>query len=170
MSLFILSWIWISVRTLSRESVISSGHSWLLLQLFGISSSLWNSNAGELFHSPQSLSFYQLSSFQFYRKSNIEWECANGGQIWTSSSAYANGSSLPSGFCTTGFSSLNAAWIVSLLVDLVFQVSVNEWYIAVSELSVRACVVMRERTLLRPYIFGRVTSSYSHFANRCPAI
>ncbi|CAL1694214.1 unnamed protein product [Somion occarium] len=56
-------------------------------------------------------------------KDKIQWECDNGGQLWTESAAagYGANSSFPGGFCTTGFSSLNAAFIVSLLVDLGFQ-------------------------------------------------
>jgi len=55
-------------------------------------------------------------------KEKILWECANGGQLWTASAAAGYGSgNVPSVFCTTGFSSLNAAFIVCLLVDLVFQ-------------------------------------------------
>jgi len=56
-------------------------------------------------------------------KDNIQWECENGGQLWTASAAagYNNGSSFPDGFCTSGFSSLYAAFIGGLLVDLVFQ-------------------------------------------------
>lgn len=55
-------------------------------------------------------------------KSNIEWECDNGGQLWTASAeaGYATGT-IPSTFCTVGFSSLNTAFIASLVVDLVFQ-------------------------------------------------
>ncbi|KII94008.1 hypothetical protein PLICRDRAFT_36231 [Plicaturopsis crispa FD-325 SS-3] len=57
-------------------------------------------------------------------KDKIAWECDNGGQLWTDSvtAGYDNGSSFPSGFCTTGFASLNIAFIISLLVDLIFQV------------------------------------------------
>ncbi|KAI0049296.1 hypothetical protein FA95DRAFT_1516289 [Auriscalpium vulgare] len=55
-------------------------------------------------------------------KDKIQWECDNGGQLWTSSAEAGYGSgSIPSAFCTNGFSSLNAAFIVSLIVDLVFQ-------------------------------------------------
>jgi len=56
-------------------------------------------------------------------KDKIAWECSNGGQLWTASAAAgvtASGS-LPSGFCATGFSSLNTAFILSLLVDIVCQ-------------------------------------------------
>lgn len=63
-----------------------------------------------------------------FRKSNIEWECDNGGQLWTASAVAGYGSgTVPSGFCTAGFSSLYAAFIVSLLIDLVFQVS-NDFF------------------------------------------
>ncbi|KAH9968680.1 hypothetical protein BC827DRAFT_1257704 [Russula dissimulans] len=52
----------------------------------------------------------------------ILWECANGGQLWTASAAAGYGSgNIPSVFCTSGFSSLNTAFIVCLLADLVFQ-------------------------------------------------
>ncbi|KAI0783344.1 hypothetical protein C8Q75DRAFT_795505 [Abortiporus biennis] len=56
-------------------------------------------------------------------KDKIQWECDNGGQLWTDSAAAGLGTNttIPSGFCTTGFSSLNAAFIISLCVDLVFQ-------------------------------------------------
>jgi len=56
-------------------------------------------------------------------KDKIEWECANGGQLWTASAAsgYDNGSSFPGGFCSCGFASLNTAFIVALLIDLGFQ-------------------------------------------------
>ncbi|TFK41909.1 hypothetical protein BDQ12DRAFT_710263 [Crucibulum laeve] len=57
-------------------------------------------------------------------KDKIAWECANGGQLWSESAAAVNTSSdsFPSGFCTAGFSSLNVAFIIGLLVDLVFQI------------------------------------------------
>lgn len=58
-------------------------------------------------------------------KDKIAWECQNGGQLWTESAAYDNGASIPSGFCTSGFSSLNTAFIGSLLVDLGFQVNLR---------------------------------------------
>ncbi|KJA28465.1 hypothetical protein HYPSUDRAFT_1087225 [Hypholoma sublateritium FD-334 SS-4] len=53
----------------------------------------------------------------------ILWECNNGGQLWTASveAGISNTGSLPAAFCTGGFSSLNTAFIVSLLVDLVCQ-------------------------------------------------
>jgi len=54
-------------------------------------------------------------------KDNIIWECNNGGQIWSSNAQYAAKATFPVGFCTAGFSSLYSAFVVSLLVDLVFQ-------------------------------------------------
>ena len=56
------------------------------------------------------------------RKDKIIWECNHGGQIWSSNADYAAKASFPVGFCTAGFSSLYTAFIVSLLVDLAFQV------------------------------------------------
>jgi len=56
-------------------------------------------------------------------QSNIVWECQNGGQLWGASAnaGYGNTSSFPDGICAAGFSSLYTAYIVSLLVDLGFQ-------------------------------------------------
>ncbi|KAL0951718.1 hypothetical protein HGRIS_008394 [Hohenbuehelia grisea] len=57
-------------------------------------------------------------------RDKIAWECSHGGQMWTEEGAAASTTTqaqMPGGFCTTGFSTLNAAFIVSLLVDLVFQ-------------------------------------------------
>ncbi|KAF9654404.1 hypothetical protein BDM02DRAFT_3106778 [Thelephora ganbajun] len=54
-------------------------------------------------------------------KDKIIWECNHGGQVWTSNAEYAAKSSFPVGFCSAGFNSLNTAFIISLLVDLVFQ-------------------------------------------------
>ncbi|KAH9982761.1 hypothetical protein BGW80DRAFT_1264862 [Lactifluus volemus] len=56
-------------------------------------------------------------------KEKIAWECANGGQLWVPSvtAGYGSGNA-PSAFCTAGFASLNTAFILSLLVDLVLQV------------------------------------------------
>jgi len=56
-------------------------------------------------------------------KDNIAWECANGGQIWSSNAVYATaGATLPAGFCTGGQTTLNTCFIIGLLVDLVFQI------------------------------------------------
>ncbi|EPQ60156.1 hypothetical protein GLOTRDRAFT_52078 [Gloeophyllum trabeum ATCC 11539] len=55
-------------------------------------------------------------------KDKIQWECANGGQVWTSNADYTSStSSFPAGFCTSGFNSLNWAFIFSLVIDLAFQ-------------------------------------------------
>jgi hypothetical protein len=53
------------------------------------------------------------------------WECQNGGQLWgdSANAGYANTASFPDGVCAPGFQSLYTAFIVSLLVDLAFQVS-----------------------------------------------
>ncbi|KAH9943996.1 uncharacterized protein BXZ73DRAFT_39854, partial [Epithele typhae] len=58
-------------------------------------------------------------------KDKIQWECLNGGQLWGASaeSGYATTvSSFPTGFCDTGFSSIYAAFVGGLIVDLVFQI------------------------------------------------
>lgn len=59
----------------------------------------------------------------------VTWECANGGQVWTSDGAAASSvattATLPGGFCTTGFDSLKTCFIVGLVVDIVSQ-----WYMA----------------------------------------
>jgi len=59
------------------------------------------------------------------RKDKILWECANGGQLWTESVAAGvpDSGSIPSGFCGAGFNSLYIGFIISLLVDIVFQVN-----------------------------------------------
>jgi len=55
-------------------------------------------------------------------KDNIQWECDNGGQLWDPQAAADNTlSTIPSGFCASGYSSINAAFIGGLLVDLVCQ-------------------------------------------------
>jgi len=56
-------------------------------------------------------------------KDKIAWECDNGGALWTSSadSGHSTSASFPSGFCLSGFSSLNTAFIISLMVDIVCQ-------------------------------------------------
>ncbi|KAG7452174.1 uncharacterized protein BT62DRAFT_926390 [Guyanagaster necrorhizus] len=56
-------------------------------------------------------------------KDKIQWECDNGGQLWSASAAagYSTSTSFPSTFCTSGFSSLYTAFIISLLIDLGFQ-------------------------------------------------
>jgi len=56
-------------------------------------------------------------------KSDIIWECQNGGQLWGTSAeaGYGNGTSFPDGICAPGWQSLFTAFVVSLLVDLGFQ-------------------------------------------------
>ncbi|KAI0028586.1 hypothetical protein K488DRAFT_13678, partial [Vararia minispora EC-137] len=53
----------------------------------------------------------------------IQWECDNGGVAYTANSGttYATGT-LPSGFCSSGYSSLRWAFIFSLVIDLIFQI------------------------------------------------
>jgi len=57
-------------------------------------------------------------------KDEILWECANGGQLWTDSvtAGISDPGTLPSEFCSAGFDSLNLAFIISLIVDIVFQI------------------------------------------------
>jgi len=52
----------------------------------------------------------------------IAWECENGGQEWSATALPETTTTVPSAFCTTGFASLNIAFIVALLVDIVFQI------------------------------------------------
>ncbi|TFK56498.1 hypothetical protein OE88DRAFT_1729987 [Heliocybe sulcata] len=55
-------------------------------------------------------------------KDKIQWECANGGQVWTDNAEYASSTaSFPAAFCTSGFTSLNYAFIFGLLIDLACQ-------------------------------------------------
>lgn len=54
-------------------------------------------------------------------KDKIIWECNHGGQVWTSNAEYAAKTSFPVGFCAAGFDSLYTAFIISLLVDIAFQ-------------------------------------------------
>jgi len=56
-------------------------------------------------------------------KDEIQWECDHGGQKWTTEAVAApeNQGRVPSGFCAAGFSSLNAAFIGGLCVDIVCQ-------------------------------------------------
>jgi len=54
-------------------------------------------------------------------KDKIIWECNHGGQVWSTNAEYAVNSTFPAGFCSAGFNSLNVAFIIGLLVDLVFQ-------------------------------------------------
>ncbi|KAG9018524.1 hypothetical protein FRB90_011564 [Tulasnella sp. 427] len=62
---------------------------------------------------------------QLYRgQDKITWECENGGQIWGSSAEAGNPSTttMPNAMCTTGWHSIFVIFIVSLLIDLVFQI------------------------------------------------
>lgn len=62
--------------------------------------------------------------WELYRgKDNIIWECENGGQLWGASeeAGYGNSTSFPNAICGPGWHSLFTAFIVSLLVDLGFQ-------------------------------------------------
>jgi len=53
----------------------------------------------------------------------ILWECENGRQLWTAPGAVpiVTSGSLPAIFCSTSFSTLNTAFIISLLADFVLQ-------------------------------------------------
>jgi len=61
-------------------------------------------------------------------KDKITWECKNGGQLWSeeavaaASAAAQNAAGMPGGFCHAGFNSLNTAFIVGLLFDIVCQI------------------------------------------------
>lgn len=61
-------------------------------------------------------------------KDKILWECANGGQLWSADAAAQTAAegktvtAMPGGFCAVGFGSINTAFIVSLLVDIVCQI------------------------------------------------
>jgi len=56
-------------------------------------------------------------------KSNIIWECQNGGQLWGASAeaGYGNSTSFPESICAPGWQSLFTAFIFGLLIDLGFQ-------------------------------------------------
>ncbi|KZT27590.1 hypothetical protein NEOLEDRAFT_1154957 [Neolentinus lepideus HHB14362 ss-1] len=56
-------------------------------------------------------------------KDKIQWECANGGQVWSTNANHTSTtSSIPASFCSSGFSSINYAFIFSLIIDLVCQI------------------------------------------------
>jgi hypothetical protein len=56
-------------------------------------------------------------------RTNIIWECQNGGQLWGASAeaGYGNSTSFPEAICAPGWQSLFTAFIICLLVDLGFQ-------------------------------------------------
>jgi len=55
-------------------------------------------------------------------KDKIQWECDNGGDLWPASvAANISDPGFPAEFCIVGFPAVNTAFIVSLLVDLAFQ-------------------------------------------------
>jgi hypothetical protein len=54
-------------------------------------------------------------------KDKIIWECQNGGQQWGQTGDNTNTFKFPEGICGPGWQSLFTAFIVSLLVDLGFQ-------------------------------------------------
>lgn len=57
-------------------------------------------------------------------ENRITWECKNGGQLWSESAVagYGNSPSFPSVICGPGWNTLFAAFIISLLADIGFQV------------------------------------------------
>jgi len=62
---------------------------------------------------------------ELYRyRSDILWECENGGQVWGSPAETGNPATatMPPALCSTGWSSLFTIFIVALLVDLTFQI------------------------------------------------
>lgn len=56
-----------------------------------------------------------------YRKDKFQWECDNDHAIWPDNVNYTT-YSMPKGFCHVGFSGVDTAWIIAVLIDLVFQV------------------------------------------------
>jgi len=59
---------------------------------------------------------------QLYRGEwNIVWECENGGQVW-GSVAEAGAPTIPNALCTPGWQTLFTIFIISILVDLGFQI------------------------------------------------
>jgi len=61
-----------------------------------------------------------------YGKDKLAWECNNGGQLWPANLASLGPSTtataIPTTFCTAGFPSVYAAFIISLLIDLVCEI------------------------------------------------
>lgn len=56
-------------------------------------------------------------------ESNINWECANGGQLWPAAQDPLDPTTktLPTQFCNAGYSSFYTAFIIGILVDIGFQ-------------------------------------------------
>jgi hypothetical protein len=56
-------------------------------------------------------------------KDKIQWECDNGAVLyWESVEAnYSQSPAMPTGICIFGFPAVNTAFIISLLVDIAFQ-------------------------------------------------
>jgi len=57
-------------------------------------------------------------------KPNIVWECENGGQLWNTTGAVnsTKTAGFPDAICSPGFSSLQTAFIFSLLIDIGCQI------------------------------------------------
>jgi len=58
-------------------------------------------------------------------QADIAWECDNGGQLWSSANSTTTATTagtVPSSFCSLGFTSLLTVFIIALLVDIVFQI------------------------------------------------
>ena len=74
-----------------------------------------------------STSLSSVSCFRnpsFGSESKIIWECNNGGQLWPSNVQYVTTlSTMPAAICNFGIPNLVTAFIISLLVDIAFQVS-----------------------------------------------
>jgi hypothetical protein len=54
-------------------------------------------------------------------QNKIQWECNNGGALYNASTTDTTTGNLPTAFCSSGFSTLRLVFIVSLLIDIVFQ-------------------------------------------------
>nr|GAT61317.1 predicted protein [Mycena chlorophos] len=57
-------------------------------------------------------------------KDNIQWECDNGATLYWESAAknYSTSPAMPTEICIIGVNGTNTAFIVGLLIDLVFQI------------------------------------------------
>lgn len=65
-----------------------------------------------------------------HRKDKINWECDNDSTIYPDNVNYTT-YSLPSCFCNVGYSSIDTAWIIAVLVDLCFQVDFSSNFVVV---------------------------------------